>query len=424
MAAFLEKRKPSVQEPLSDRVYLLLARPHPVDAGLLDLRGAAARAARRVGAVQRAGGHRGRHVLRRLRRPRYRSGPRSPTASMRAGFTSPAACLPPPASAGFGLVASGFCERGALPGACSASASRRRTCRACACSPTASPGPTRAATSPSIPPSSASAPRCRSPSRDSSRRATAGAPPSSSQRARAAARRRSWCSLLQPWTPAGARRRCRLARCFRSRRGAGCSQTGERRLHARLHGALPGALRLARLDGGIPRVSRPACTPAPASRGTRRRSLPWSICSRCRLRSSGNEVALRIGRRRWILVVMAASGTSGIAARASARPGTGPLVLALLVVYSMLVMAESGTLTAGLVAAAPDELRGAAHGALFARRLRRRTARAGRCSARRSTSQAARAQARRLDRRAMPPSARDASPRRSSLESNPNRTRL
>jgi MFS family permease len=38
------------------------------------------------------------------------------------------------------------------------------------------------------------------------------------------------------------------------------------------------------------------------------------------------------------------------------------LVLALIVLYSMLVMAESATLTAGLVAAAPAELRGAAMG--------------------------------------------------------------
>jgi MFS family permease len=37
-------------------------------------------------------------------------------------------------------------------------------------------------------------------------------------------------------------------------------------------------------------------------------------------------------------------------------------VLGLLVVYSMLVMAESATLTAGLVAAAPSDLRGAALG--------------------------------------------------------------
>jgi len=73
----------------------------------------------------------------------------------------------------------------------------------------------------------------------------------------------------------------------------------------------------------------------------------------------GNEVALRIGRRRWILLVMAASGTCGMLLGA-APASPWPLVLSLLVVYSMLVMAESGTLTAGLVAAAPTELRGAA----------------------------------------------------------------
>jgi len=75
----------------------------------------------------------------------------------------------------------------------------------------------------------------------------------------------------------------------------------------------------------------------------------------------GNEVALRIGRRRWILLVMAASGTAGIVL-ASLAASAWPLVLALLVGYSMLVMAESGTLTAGLVASAPAELRGAAMG--------------------------------------------------------------
>jgi MFS family permease len=75
----------------------------------------------------------------------------------------------------------------------------------------------------------------------------------------------------------------------------------------------------------------------------------------------GNEVALRIGRRRWILLVMAASGTTGIVLGA-VPSAPWAFVLALLVVYSMLVMAESGTLTAGLVAAAPPELRGAAMG--------------------------------------------------------------
>jgi MFS family permease len=75
----------------------------------------------------------------------------------------------------------------------------------------------------------------------------------------------------------------------------------------------------------------------------------------------GNEIALKIGRRRWILTVMAGSGAAGIALALGASWHWAAL-LGLLVVYSMLVMAESGTLTAGLVAAAPHDLRGAAMG--------------------------------------------------------------
>ena len=75
----------------------------------------------------------------------------------------------------------------------------------------------------------------------------------------------------------------------------------------------------------------------------------------------GNEIALRVGRRRWIVLAMTGSGTSGIVLALGA-PWHWALVLALLVIYSMLVMAESGTLTAGLVAAAPPDLRGAALG--------------------------------------------------------------
>jgi MFS family permease len=75
----------------------------------------------------------------------------------------------------------------------------------------------------------------------------------------------------------------------------------------------------------------------------------------------GNEVALRVGRRRWILLAMVASGTSGLVLGWSA-PWHWIAVLVLLVLYSMLVMADSGTLTAGLVAAAPADLRGAAMG--------------------------------------------------------------
>jgi MFS family permease len=75
----------------------------------------------------------------------------------------------------------------------------------------------------------------------------------------------------------------------------------------------------------------------------------------------GNEVALRVGRRRWIVFAMTASGASGLVLALGA-PWHWALVLGLLIVYSMLVMAESGTLTAGLVASAPGELRGAALG--------------------------------------------------------------
>lgn len=75
----------------------------------------------------------------------------------------------------------------------------------------------------------------------------------------------------------------------------------------------------------------------------------------------GNEIALRIGRQRWILFAMVGSGAGGMVVGLGA-PWHWGLVLALLIVYSMLVMAESGTLTAGLVAAAPAELRGAALG--------------------------------------------------------------
>lgn len=75
----------------------------------------------------------------------------------------------------------------------------------------------------------------------------------------------------------------------------------------------------------------------------------------------GNEIALRMGRRRWIMIAMAGSGAGGILLGFSA-PWFWVVVLLILVVYSMLVMAESATLTAGLVAAAPAELRGAAMG--------------------------------------------------------------
>jgi MFS family permease len=98
-------------------------------------------------------------------------------------------------------------------------------------------------------------------------------------------------------------------------------------------------------------------------------SFPWNVAAIAAVANFvavpasiiGNEVALRLGRRRWIVFAMTASGTSGVLLALGA-PWHWALVLALLIVYSMLVMAESGTLTAGLVATAPAELRGAALG--------------------------------------------------------------
>lgn len=75
----------------------------------------------------------------------------------------------------------------------------------------------------------------------------------------------------------------------------------------------------------------------------------------------GNEAALRVGRKPWVLGVMLSSGAWGILLGFSA-PWHWALVLAVVLAYAMLVMADSATLTAGLIAAVPDELRGAAMG--------------------------------------------------------------
>lgn len=96
---------------------------------------------------------------------------------------------------------------------------------------------------------------------------------------------------------------------------------------------------------------------------------PWgpaaiaAVVNLCAVPASilGNEMALRIGRRPWILIVMTTSSLAGIAVAFSA-PLHWAFVVALLMLYAMLVMAESATLTAGLVAVAPAELRGAAMG--------------------------------------------------------------
>ena len=75
----------------------------------------------------------------------------------------------------------------------------------------------------------------------------------------------------------------------------------------------------------------------------------------------GNEIALKIGRLRWIVIAMAISGALGIVLGACAWLHW-LLVAALLTVYSLMVMADSATLTAGLIVAARPEERGATMG--------------------------------------------------------------
>ncbi|MFL5450275.1 MAG: nitrate/nitrite transporter [Myxococcales bacterium] len=99
------------------------------------------------------------------------------------------------------------------------------------------------------------------------------------------------------------------------------------------------------------------------------REFPWSAQSIAAVVNllavpasiAGNEAALRVGRRPWILLAMIASSATGIALGFSAH-WHWSVVVGLLVVYSMMVMADSATLTAGLVATAPPQLRGSAMG--------------------------------------------------------------
>jgi MFS family permease len=72
----------------------------------------------------------------------------------------------------------------------------------------------------------------------------------------------------------------------------------------------------------------------------------------------GNELAGRIGRRRFILLVMATSGV--LAWLAGAAAGWPWVLLAVLLLYNIAVMADSAALTAGLIAAAEPARLGAA----------------------------------------------------------------
>ena len=75
----------------------------------------------------------------------------------------------------------------------------------------------------------------------------------------------------------------------------------------------------------------------------------------------GNEIALRVGRKNWISFVMLGSAVAGIAL-ATASGQAWWLIVSLAIAHAILIMADSATLTAGLVMSAPANIKGAAMG--------------------------------------------------------------
>jgi len=75
----------------------------------------------------------------------------------------------------------------------------------------------------------------------------------------------------------------------------------------------------------------------------------------------GNEVALRIGRQKWICIVMLTSAVMGILL-ACATGQSWWLIFILAVAHAVFIMADSSTLTAGLVISAKENIKGAAMG--------------------------------------------------------------
>jgi len=75
----------------------------------------------------------------------------------------------------------------------------------------------------------------------------------------------------------------------------------------------------------------------------------------------GNEIALKIGRQRWICFVMLSSAVCGVTLALSTGQSWW-LIIALAVGHTMFIMADSATLTAGLVVSAQENIKGAAMG--------------------------------------------------------------
>ncbi|WP_255531394.1 nitrate/nitrite transporter [Polynucleobacter sp. MWH-Post4-6-1] len=75
----------------------------------------------------------------------------------------------------------------------------------------------------------------------------------------------------------------------------------------------------------------------------------------------GNEIALRVGRQKWVCIVMLTSAVMGIAL-ASSTGHSWWLIVALAIGHAIFIMADSATLTAGLVINAQENIKGAAMG--------------------------------------------------------------
>ena len=75
----------------------------------------------------------------------------------------------------------------------------------------------------------------------------------------------------------------------------------------------------------------------------------------------GNEIAIKIGRQRWICFVMLSSAVFGVSL-ALATGQSWWFIIALAVGHTMFIMADSATLTAGLVVSAQENIKGAAMG--------------------------------------------------------------
>lgn len=75
----------------------------------------------------------------------------------------------------------------------------------------------------------------------------------------------------------------------------------------------------------------------------------------------GNEIALRVGRQKWVCIVMLTSAAMGVLL-ACATSQSLWLIAALAVGHTIFIMADSSTLTAGLVISAKENIKGAAMG--------------------------------------------------------------